>query len=83
MSKPKMSIEELVELIGEGCVGYADGDDPGWFNIWFNPSKGELVVSYSPDGGIGGTEFEARFAATEYRFALISADLGCPEGGAR
>jgi hypothetical protein len=45
--------------------------------------KGELVVSYSPHPGLDGTEFEARFTATEYRFALISAGLGCPEGGVR
>jgi len=29
-----------------------------------------------------GTEFEARFAETEYRFALVSAGLGWPDGGA-
>jgi hypothetical protein len=83
MSKPKMSIEKVVEIIAEGCADYADGDDPGRFSIEFDPSKGELVVSYSPDGDMDGTEFEAQFTATKHRFALVSAGLGWPEGGTR
>jgi len=83
MSKPKMPIEKVVEIIAEGCADYADGDDPGYFRIGYDPNVGELVVSYSPDGDLDGTEFEAQFAATEYRFALISAGLGCPDGGVR
>lgn len=76
-----MPIEKVVAIIAEGCTDYADGDDPGYFNIEFDPGKGELVVSYAPDGDMDGTEFEAQFAATEYRFALVTAGLGWPSGG--
>jgi hypothetical protein len=83
MNKLKMPVEKMIAIVAEGCADYTDGDDPGRFNIEFDPSKGELVVSYAPDEDMNEAEFEAQFAATEHRFALVSAGLGWPEGGAR
>jgi hypothetical protein len=79
MNKLKMPVEKMIAIVAEGCADYTDGDDPGYFNIKFDPSKGELVVSYAPDEA----EFEAQFAATEYRFTLATTGLGWPSGGAR
>jgi hypothetical protein len=83
MNKLKMPVEKMVAIIAEGCADYTDGDDPGYFNIKFDPSKVELIVSYAPDEAMNGAEFEAQFAATEHRFTLVSTGLGWPEGGAR
>jgi len=86
MSKIPMPIEELVELIAEGCADYADGDDPGRFLIGYDPNVGELFIAYEPDTDQDGTEFEARHLPTTYLFSVgtkPSAGLGCPDGGVR
>jgi hypothetical protein len=86
MSKIPMPIAKLVELIAEGCADYADGDDPGYFRISYDPNVGELFIAYEPDTDQDGTEFEARHLPTTYLFTVgtkSSAALGWPEGGTR
>lgn len=47
--KPFMPVDDMVRVVGEGSVDYADGDDPGYFRIHWNPDASELILGYEPD----------------------------------
>lgn len=80
MEKTPMPITKLVGSIDERCTDYADGDDPGFFEISYSPDTGELSIFYEPDNDQNGSEFEARHLRTMYLFtARTQTGLGWPE----
>lgn len=75
--KPFMPIEDMIRVVGEGSEDYADGDDPGYFRIRWNPDAGELALGYEPD-----RDADPQYRPTEHVFRYgARARVGGPSLG--
>lgn len=75
--KPFMPVDDMVRVVGEGSVDYADGDDPGYFRIQWNPDASELILGYEPDESA-----EPQYRHTEHVFRYgAQARVGAPSLG--